>query len=233
MTIMAATKWPKNAHMIADVARLGYLHEDIITLDMTYGRGTWWKKFRPTILVANGTDLEHKPDLTADFRAMPFRDGAFSQIIFDPPYVVKGGRRTSTMEDHQDRYGMTDAPTNPLEGQQLVNDGLAESARLLETNGVLLVKAQDYVSSGRVHWGVDETTIFSRALGLRKVDQFLFLNNGSAQDKARTKRCATCSGEGCIVCDNSGSIPVAQQHARRNVSVLMVFQHERARPLIR
>ena len=128
---------------------------------------------------------------------------------------------------------MTDAPTNPLEGQQLVNDGLAESARLLETNGVLLVKAQDYVSSGRVHWGVDETTIFSRALGLRKVDQFLFLNNGSAQDKARTKRCATCSGEGCIVCDNSGSIPVAQQHARRNVSVLMVFQHERARPLIR
>jgi len=224
MTIMAATRWKTNAHLIADVAQLGYLKTDIPTLDTTYGRGSWWKKWSPTTLIANGTDPKYNPDITADFRSMPFPDESFSQITYDPPYVVKGGRRTSTMEDHQERYGMVNAPTNPVEGQRLVNDGLAESARLLARGGVLLVKAQDYVSSGRVHWGVDETTIFARSLGLRKVDQFLFLNNGSAQDKERTKRCASCSGEGCLLCGGLGKTPVVQQHARRNVSVLMIFE---------
>lgn len=224
-TVMAATRWPTNAHLVADVAALGYLDRTVRTLDLTFGRGTWWNEWRPDDLVANGTEPGYPNDLTADFRRMPFRDGAFAQIAYDPPYVVKGGRRTSTMEDHQERYGLVTAPSSPAGGQALMDAGLLELRRLLAPGGVGLVKCQNYVASGRVQWGADDTTAAIRELGGRKLDEFVFLNNGSAQDKSRTKKCPVCapgSKAWCATCRGERRVPVTQQHARRNYSYLWV-----------
>lgn len=33
-----------------------------------------------------------EPDELGDFRAMPFKDGHFSLVIFDPPHLVKNGK---------------------------------------------------------------------------------------------------------------------------------------------
>jgi hypothetical protein len=37
MTVMAIDKWATNAALIADVASLGYLSDDLLILDATYG----------------------------------------------------------------------------------------------------------------------------------------------------------------------------------------------------
>jgi hypothetical protein len=52
LPVAAAKRWPTNAHLIADVARLGYLDGRVI--DVTYGEhGGFWKVWRPEHLVAH------------------------------------------------------------------------------------------------------------------------------------------------------------------------------------
>lgn len=80
--ILAATKWRSNAELIRDVVRLGYLREDSVTLDATFGRGIWWKLWRPNILITH--DIRQDG---VDFRNLPESDNTFDVAVFDPPYV--------------------------------------------------------------------------------------------------------------------------------------------------
>jgi len=234
--VMAATKWRDNSEMILAARQLGYITDADLILDPTYQDGTWWKHWRPERLVTNSLDPANGPDMTFDFRVAPFPDQTFDVITYDPPYVSKGGRKTSTMQDHQRRYGIDDAPGSPRELQYLINEGLAEMAVLVKSGGYLFVKCQDYVSSGKLWDGTFQTRLTASATGmLTKVDQFYFLNNGSAQPE-RDRKCPDCDGEGnatdgpatgdgfCLTCEATGRVQSVQQHARVNVSICYIFQ---------
>lgn len=237
--VMAATKWRTNSDMILDARKLGYISDDDLVLDPTYQDGTWWINWRPERLVTNSLDPANGADLCFDFRCAPFPGHTFDCIAYDPPYVVKGGRKTSTMQDHQRRYGIADAPTKPIELQELINAGASEMVRILKPGGILFVKCQDYVTSGHIWWGTHLTMlhILHEHPVMALVDRFYFINNGSAQDPDRTKKCPTCGGGGgshgikdpkkwhpCTTCDGEGTVPSKQQHARINVSTLFVFR---------
>ena len=44
---------------------------------------------------ASGTRTIHiHPDMLMDFRALPFPDGAFKLVVFDPPHLVRAGTRS-------------------------------------------------------------------------------------------------------------------------------------------
>jgi hypothetical protein len=137
-----------NADLIVDCVKLGYLHDTDMILDPTYGRGVWWRKWRPTRLVAH-----NRGDDGVDFRDLPYADGTFDAVAYDPPYVCIGGRKTSGIPDMHDRYGLTAAPRTPADLQQLINAGLSEAARVVKPRGIVLCKCQDYVSSGRLWIG--------------------------------------------------------------------------------
>lgn len=203
---MAADTWRTNAHLIADLVRLDYLRETDRVLDPTYGRGTWWKLWRPTELVAH-----HRPDDGVDFRALPHPDDSFDVVAFDPPYVCTGGRETSTLGEFNDRYGLTDTPRRPGELQAMNDAGLAECARVVRRGGLILAKCADYVWSGKVVWGTDATRDAAVALGLVVVDRFEHVGKARAQPK-RTR---------------ADGAPVRQHHARRNLSTLFVFRKRR------
>lgn len=117
--VLAAHAWPTNAHLIADVAHLGYLTDTDRVIDPTYGRGIWWQRWRPADLTAHDIRADG-----IDFRDLPHPSGRFDAAAYDPPYVCVGGRRTTTVPDLHDRYGLTDAPNTPAELQQLIADGL-------------------------------------------------------------------------------------------------------------
>lgn len=198
--VLAATAWRTNGELIAEVARLGYLHHDWPTLDPTYGRGTWWSIFRPLQLVAHDIDPAKAPDgVSTDFRHLPHRDGAFTAVAYDPPYKLNG---TPT---HQvdDRYGVAGGYTSAADRHQLILDGLTECARVIAASGILLVKCQDQVNAGAVRWQTDMVTDHARALGLDKIDAFLMLGHRPQPEGRR------------------------QVHARRNYSTLFVFQKGR------
>lgn len=72
-----------------------------------------------------------KPDVLADFRALPFPDESFYHIVFDPPHLKDIGD-TAWMAK---KYGKL-----PKDWQSLIHDGFHECWRVLKTNGTLIFK---------------------------------------------------------------------------------------------
>lgn len=211
--VPAAHRWPTNAHLIEDVARL-YLSRAMHTLDPTYGRGLWWTRWKPERLV---THDRYRGD-GVDFRALPELDRTFDLVAFDPPYVCMGGRKTTGLPDFTDRFGLDEAPKSPAELQQHNDAGLEEVWRVLAFDGLALVKCKAYVSSGRL-WPGDYFTLGKAyELGFQLVDRFDYLTKG-AQPTGRTRKARR--GEEA---DEAGKVPSQQAHARHRPSVLYVLR---------
>lgn len=71
------------------------------------------------------------PDALFDFRALPFDDGTFKLVAFDPPHLVQAGPRSWLAA----KYGKL--------GQDWRDDlrqGFAECFRVLSSDGVLVFK---------------------------------------------------------------------------------------------
>lgn len=201
--VLAANRWASNAELIEDVAKLGYLNADWLTLDPTYGRGIWWKKWRPNTLITHNRDQDG-----VDFRKLPHADSTFQAIAFDPTYVSVGGRKTTGIPEFHAQYGMADAATTPAGVQAEINDGLDEMIRVLGSRGSLLVKCQDYISSGQFWPGTHYTLSHALALGCELIDRLEHIGSPRRQP-TRTRKDGT---------------PVVQQHSRRNLSTLLVFR---------
>lgn len=181
--IMSIDKWSTNAALIADCARLGYLRKEWLTLDPTYGLGTFWNEWRPDHLTTCDLD-PHKGDWTRDFTDMPWGDRSFDAVVFDPPYKLNG-TPDATIDS---RYGV-DTPTRWQDRMALCKQGIRECARVLG-DGYLLVKCQDQVCSGKIRWQTTEFTEVAEFAGLGLVDRFDFLSyrpqpSGTRQVTAR------------------------------------------------
>lgn len=201
--VLACFNWKDNSYLIEHVAKLGYLKRNVLTLDPTYGRGIWWKRFRPINLFDH--DLEADGH---DFRNLPYADETFGQIAYDPPYVSMGGRKTTGIRKFYEAYGLTGAPTSPAKLQTLINDGLTEMYRLCEMGGIVLVKCCDYISSGKFHNGTYLTQQHAMSLGFVVVDRFIMWGAPRMQPKRKRK-------------DGKKS---RQKHARNNCSMLYVLR---------
>jgi hypothetical protein len=192
--IPAVHNWANNAELIADVAAL-WLEDDWTILDPTYGRGNFWKAWKPKRLVARDLNPEKSQGAPVDFTAMPYRDRMFDAVVFDPPYKLSG---TPALEDFDERFGV-DVPTSWADRMELIRAGAVECARVADK--VLLVKCQDQVCSGQMRWQTDMVTAaVCRDERWRKADRFDLIGKSMKQDEAR-----------------------GQKHARGRGSTLLVF----------
>lgn len=186
-----------NAQLMVDCRELGYLSDEDLILDPTWGKGRFWTKWHPKGLI--GTDLNPKKSpagLPIDFTALPYADRLFDAVVFDPPYKLNGTPSEGMDED----YGV-DEPTRWQDRMALCIAGIEECARV--SSDRLLVKCMDQVCSGRVRW---QTTIFAEAgseHGFRLVDE---LHVRSYREQPSKRR---------------------QVHARRNLSTLLVMRRAR------
>jgi hypothetical protein len=191
--IKAYNDWRTNGELIADVAKL-WFSKTRITLDPTYGKGTFWTVWRPRKLVACDKVRRKSPlGRSVDFRRLPFKDRQFSQVVFDPPYKLNGRPDL----DSDERYG-TDEYTRWQDRMDLIFTGLREVERVCKD--ILLVKCQDQVVSGHVRWQTHLAVTHAEVHGFGLVDRFDMLG-GRKQPKDRS-----------------------QVHARRNASTLLVFK---------
>lgn len=81
---------------------------------------------------ASGTRTIHiAPDALIDFRELPYADGAFKLVAFDPPHLVQAGPRSWLAA----KYGkLSDNWRDDLRA------GFAECFRVLSNDGVLVFK---------------------------------------------------------------------------------------------
>ena len=119
-------------------------------LDPCCGSRMWWfDKDNPAALFADRrsetltvTDRSHgkqdgtrtlriDPDVTMDFRAMPFPDESFHLIAFDPPHLVRAGKASWLAA----KYGKLGA-----DWREDLRAGFRECFRVLRPHGVLVFK---------------------------------------------------------------------------------------------
>jgi len=94
-------------------------HETLVVTDRTRG-------------VVDGTrTLRIEPDQLMDFRAMPFADGAFKLVAFDPPHLERAGPKSWLAA----KYGKLSD-----DWRADLTAGFAECFRVLEPHGVLVFK---------------------------------------------------------------------------------------------
>lgn len=72
-----------------------------------------------------------EPDTLMDFRALPFPDGSFRLVIFDPPHLVRAGRHSWLAA----KYGKLG-----IDWRDDLRQGFAECFRVLAPSGVLIFK---------------------------------------------------------------------------------------------
>lgn len=83
-------------------------------------------------VLCDGRALSIAPDLEMDFRALPFADGAFHLVAFDPPHLSNVGA-SSWMGK---KYGRL----NPATWRDDLTAGFRECFRVLAEHGVLVFK---------------------------------------------------------------------------------------------
>jgi hypothetical protein len=188
--------------LLAQAARLGYLGgPGDAVLDVTYGRGKWWTRYRPANLIAHDLSVDG-----VDFCQLPELDDIIvGAVCFDPPYITTGNRETSTKQDLYERYGLG-AMKGWRAGRDLMEQGMKECARVLAPGGYLLVKCMDYVESAGKAWNYVHVVKTGEGLGLVLHDRFIHA-----------------SGPGPQPTLNRDGSPRRQVHAREVASFLCVF----------
>jgi hypothetical protein len=81
--------------------------------------------------LCDGRLLDVNPDVFADCTNMPFTDGSFRVVVFDPPHLKNVGLNSWLCK----KYGIL-----PDNWQEFINDSIHECMRVLADYGVLIFK---------------------------------------------------------------------------------------------
>lgn len=186
----------KNEDLIPVVLNI-YAKDGDTIADITYGKGNFWKKvdlvrydFYPSDIKTNGYD----------FKNLPYEDSIFDIVAFDPPYMHGS---PAPINDEFDKTYLN----NEKGGwgykyvYSLYHDGMKESLRILKQSGILLVKCQDQIESGKNYF--DHIVIYDMAKEMGYIAEDLFILSRNQIPMMRHKY---------------------QLHARKNHSYLWVFR---------
>jgi hypothetical protein len=147
MADIAAFHTGNNAALIAKCATLGYLRPEDHVLDLTYGLGGWWKLWQPTAGVVSNDLYVDAAQYHADFTNPPAWMVNYDVVTLDPPYRLRG-TPDSTFDT---RYG-TQYKATEVDILSLLTMGAQIAVRCARPGGIVLIKCQDQVCSGRVVW---------------------------------------------------------------------------------
>lgn len=79
--------------------------------------------------------LEVRPDVQADFTALPFADESYALVVFDPPHMTSLGEKSFMAKEYGRLFG---------DWRDMLRKGFAECFRVLRPAGTLIFKWNEY-----------------------------------------------------------------------------------------
>lgn len=123
---------------------------------------------------SSGTRTLHiEPDVLLDFRALPYPDGTFKLVAFDPPHLVRAGPRSWLAA----KYGKLSQ-----DWRDDLRAGFAECFRVLATDGVLVFKwNEDQVKTSEVLALTPVQPLFGHPTGRKGLTHWMVFMKPEAQ----------------------------------------------------
>ena len=182
MDIVKTAKLGTNADLFPDVLRL-YVPAGSYVLDMTYGRGVFWKKVDISQYQLDTNDIsEDRGDTHYDFRRIPVADAQYDAVVLDPPYIYHSGAVHRAGGMHTD-YRNDERALAGVYGVDAVDkmylDAMTEAKRLLKPGGVLIVKCMDQIVGAKQIWQHITLLRFGGELGFVTEDLFILVRSGA------------------------------------------------------
>lgn len=154
-----------NADIFPAVLQM-YVEAGSVVADVTYGKGVFWKS------IPEGRYELLKSDLMdgIDFRRLPYADTSVDALVLDPPYM-HGGKtvKASINRCYRNENGSHASVV------RLYCGGILEAARVLKKGGIIIVKTQDEIESGKQRWTHIELMRLMEALGFTILDLFVLV----------------------------------------------------------
>lgn len=121
--------------------------------------------------------LRIEPDVLLDFRALPYPDGDFKLVVFDPPHLVRAGPKSWLAA----KYGKLGP-----DWRDDIRLGFAECFRVLADHGVLVFKWNEtQVKVSDVLALTDEQPLFGHLSGRKGLTHWLvFMKRATASTDA-------------------------------------------------
>jgi SAM-dependent methyltransferase len=105
----------------------------------------WFEKNHPDVIygdirseshtLCDGRSLEVRPDVIIDFTALPYENGQFRLVVFDPPHFENLGEKSWMAK----KYGRL-----PKDWADFLKRGFEECFRVLHPDGVLIFKWDEH-----------------------------------------------------------------------------------------
>lgn len=138
-----------NDEVFPHVVRL-YVPEGSKIADVTYGRGVFWKQIDTSKYELHPSDLKNGVDCLK----LPYGDGMFDVVVFDPPYMhTPGGTAHNGHQNYEEYYSNNGTNHSSKKYHEAVLDlyylAANEARRILRGDGIYILKCQDEVCANQ------------------------------------------------------------------------------------
>lgn len=189
-----------NADVFPEIVKL-YVKPGGKVADVSYGKGVFWKQVKTDLFDFHPSDLQ----TGIDARNLPYEDGSFDCIVFDPPYMhTPGGTAHKEHQNFEDYYKNNQTASTKKYHDAVLDlyfEAAKEAYRVLKPEGVYIVKCQDEVCANRQRFTHIEIVNELDSYGFQGEDIFVVVRQGKPGVSRMLK----------------------QVHARKNHSYFLVF----------
>lgn len=169
MEIIKTAYCGTNADLIPIVCKM-YAKEGDAVADVTFGKGVFWRNVDTSKFNFFPTDLMDG----FDFADLPqHANESFDILVIDPPYMHGGATVKKSINDCYRNQNTSHASVI-----RLYVGGFLEAARILKKGGLIWVKCQDEIESGKQRFSHNELMNILETLGFGLVDLFVLVNEG-------------------------------------------------------
>jgi len=152
-----------------------------LILDATVNAARFWIGSRRKF-VGLDIDAAHRPDVVGDNTRLPFKDGCFDVVVYDPPHIPNQGKDRE--KDFNTRFGLI-VKSSPEQGYNLSHlypPFIGEAYRVLRSEGILFCKIADYVHGHRFQWAHVEVVNTAVTAGFTACDCIIKVRKGPIVD---------------------------------------------------